>query len=66
MVGTTPPSPVRIDNVAFESVTCAANSLSINRKTIRNYIDKFSEVEFLTLKQWEDWTDKKVMNFLYF
>jgi hypothetical protein len=53
---------IKIGNVAFESVSCAAKSLGVTRKTIRNYINKYASVDYLTKEQWTNWTGEKVLN----
>jgi hypothetical protein len=52
----------KIGNVAFESVSCAAQSLGVTRKTIRNYINKYASVDYLTEEQWTNWMGEKVLN----
>jgi hypothetical protein len=58
----TPSLHIKIGNVAFESVSCAAQSLGVTRKTIRNYITKYASVDYLTEEQWTNWTGEKVFN----
>jgi len=58
----TPSLHMKIGNVAFESVSCAAQSLGVTRKTIRNYINKYASVDYLTEEQWTNWMDEKVLN----
>lgn len=57
-----PSSHVKIGNIAFESVSCAAKSLGITRKSIRNYIIKYSSVDYLTYEKWNNWTGKIIFN----
>lgn len=57
-----PSSHVKMFNVAFESVQCAAKSLGVHPKSIRNYIVKFPNVDYLTEEQWTNWIAIKVLN----
>nr|YP_636210.1 putative site-specific DNA endonuclease [Tupiella akineta]AAV80634.1 putative site-specific DNA endonuclease [Tupiella akineta] len=57
----TPPAHLKIGDIAFESVSCAAKSLNVHSKTIRNYIIKFETIDYLTQKQWQNWVGKKVL-----
>lgn len=58
----TPSVHVQIDKVAFESVCCAAKSLGVSRKSIKNYLTKYENVNYLTNEQWVNWTGAKVLN----
>ena len=56
----TPSLHVKIGNVAFESVSCAAKALGVAH--IRNYITKYASVDYLTEEQWVNWPGEKVLN----
>lgn len=57
----TSPAPVKIGAIAFETLSCAAKSLNVHSKSIRNYIKKFKSVDYLTSEQWLHWKGQKVI-----
>lgn len=58
----TPSAHVKMNDIAFESVSCAAKSLKVQPKTIRNYINKFETVDYLTQEEWLKWQGEKILN----
>lgn len=50
--------PVQFNNVSFESVSCAASALKLDRKTVRNYLEK-SMGSFISDNDWKNWNPAK-------